>query len=415
MTVSARKPGEPAMDIRERLGVTPVINLTGTLTTLGGINARPEAIAAAAEILACGVDIVELQAAASRIIADVTGAEAGLVSACSSAGICMAIAGAMTGDRLPAIARLPDTQGLKNQVVIQTGHLVDYGHPVEQDIRLTGAKAVTVGSVNGASPGQLAAALGPETAAALYVVSHHCAPDGQIPFPDFLRVCHEHDVPVIVDLAAEYDIHGYLAAGADVTIHSAHQFLRGATAGIVAGRKALVRAAFLQSYGIARPMKVGKEGVAAALVALQLYGAEDRETARASLRESLLQLRAGLTETRGVSAEIDPDPTANPFDRLRISVAPEAGFEAIDVVRALEAGTPSIRVRAHQIDQGSFVVDLRSMRDGELAIVIDGLNAAMVGAARSRAEGRHLTVQQWQTERGAALRRWPDISSESDA
>ncbi len=87
MTAAART------DIRERLGATPVINLTGTLTTLGGINARPEAIAAAAEIMACGVDIVELQAAASRLIAAVTGAEAGFVSACSSAGICMATTG----------------------------------------------------------------------------------------------------------------------------------------------------------------------------------------------------------------------------------------------------------------------------------------------------------------------------------
>lgn len=407
MTAAART------DIRERLGATPVINLTGTLTTLGGINARPEAIAAAAEIMACGVDIIELQAAASRIIAAVAGAEAGFVSACSSAGICMAIAGAMTGDRLAAIGQLPDTQGLKNQVVILAGHLVDYGHPIEQDIRLTGAQAVVVGSVNHASSVQLAAALGPETAAALYVVSHHCAPGGQIAFSDFVRICHERGVPVIVDLAAEYDIHGYLAAGADITIHSAHKFLGGATAGIVAGRKALVRAAFLQNSGIARPMKVGKEGIAAALVALELYGAQDRERMRASLRDRLLLLRAGLTRPPGVSAELDPDPTGNPFDRLRIAVAPESDFEAVDIVYALEAGTPSIRVRSHQVDQGSFVIDLRSLRDGELPVVIDGLNAAMAKAASSRANGESVTVQQWKAERAAALSRWPDITREA--
>jgi D-glucosaminate-6-phosphate ammonia-lyase len=401
------------MDIRERLGVTPVINLTGTLTTLGGINARPEAIAAAAEILACGVDIVELQAAASRIIADVTGAEAGLVSACSSAGICMAIAGAMTGDRVAAIGRLPDTHGLKNQVVIQTGHLVDYGHPVEQDIRLTGAQVVTIGSVNHASAAQLEHALGPDTAAALYIVSHHCAPDGQIPFDVFVRVCHQHGVPVIVDLAAEYDITGYIAAGADITIHSAHKFLGGATAGIVAGTKALVRAAYLQNSGIARPMKVGKEGIAAAIVALQLYQTEDRSKAREALRATLLQLRDALAGVDGLSAEIDPDPTGNPFDRLRLSVAPDAGFTAVDIVSALEAGTPSIRMRTHQIEHGSFVIDFRSLRDGELPVVIDRLNAAIAESTRAKASGGGISVQQWKAGHGARASRWPDAPAEA--
>ena len=162
-----------------------MINLTGTLTTLGGISARPEAIEAAAAIIGKGVDIVEFQACASRVIAQTTGAEAGFVSACSSAGICMAIAGAMTGDRPASIQQLPDTAGMKNEIVIQTGHLVDYGHPITQDIRLTGARAVAIGSVNSATQAQLAAAICPSTAAALYVVSHHCAPDGTNSFRRF--------------------------------------------------------------------------------------------------------------------------------------------------------------------------------------------------------------------------------------
>ena len=91
MTVAGKPPQGGSIDVRVRLGVEPVINLTGTLTTLGGASARPEAIAAAAEIMGKGVDIVELQARASRAIAGVTGAEAGFVSACSAAGICMAV------------------------------------------------------------------------------------------------------------------------------------------------------------------------------------------------------------------------------------------------------------------------------------------------------------------------------------
>lgn len=396
-------------DIRVSLGATPVINLTGTLTTLGGISARPEAIAAAAAIMGKGVDIVELQAAASRAIAEVTGAEAGFVSACSSAGICMALAGAVTGDSIAAIEQLPDTAGLKNEVVIQTGHLVNYGHPITQDIRLVGARAVAFGAVNAASQGQLAGAIGPNTAAALYVVSHHCAPDGQIPFADFARVCRQRGVPVIVDLAAEYDLTGYHRAGADITIHSAHKFVGGATAGIVSGRKALVRAAFLQNYGIGRPMKVGKEGIAAAIVALRTFAGEDRAALRAALRQPLLRWREAVADIAGIRADIDPDPTDNPFDRLRINVLPDAGFAAVDVVHALETGTPSIRVRTHQLEHGSFVMDPRSLGEGERDVVSERLRAAIGEARTNRGEG----VQAWKVARANAIRHWPDTQNEA--
>jgi D-glucosaminate-6-phosphate ammonia-lyase len=397
------------LDIRAGLGATAVINLTGTLTTLGGISARPEAIDAAAAIMGKGVDIVELQTCASRAIADVTGAEAGFVSACSSAGICMAVAGAMTGDCMTAIEQLPDTAGMKSEVVIQTGHLVDYGHPITQDIRLVGARVVALGAVNSASQAQLAGAIGPNTAAALFVVSHHCSQEGQIPFADFARVCREHGVPVIVDLAAEYDLTGYHKAGADITIHSAHKFVGGATAGIVSGRKAMVRAAFLQNYGIGRPMKVGKEGIAAAIVALRAFAAEDRGAVRAALRGPLLYWREAVADIEGIRAELDSDPTGNPFDRLRVTILPDAEFMAVDVVHALETGSPSIRVRTHQLEHGSFVMDPRSLGEGERDVVAERLRAAIGEARRNRGEG----VQAWKVQRANALRLWPDMQTEA--
>lgn len=402
-------------DIRERFGARAVINLTGTLTALGGISARPEAIEAAAEMMARGVDIIELQAGASGVIAAATGAEAGFVSACTSAGICMAIAGAMTGDALASIERLPDTTGLRNEVVIQTGHLVNYGHPVEQDVRQTGARVVAFGAVNAAHAHQLEGAIGAATAAGLYVVSHHCAPDGQLGFAEFVRVCHAHGVPVIVDLAAEYALHDYLRAGADITIHSAHKFLGGATAGIVCGRKALVRAAFLQNFGIARPMKVGKEGIAAALVALECFMAEDRAAVRAAAREQLDYWRERLAGYAGIDARIDPDPTDNPFDRLRLSVdAARAGLSAVDLVVALETGEPPIRVRTHQLEHGSFVMDPRSLGPGELERVADRLCAILDAAAGGATGAAPAAIERWRGARVTALRHWPDAAPSPD-
>src|SRR6185503_14884046 len=117
-------------------------------------------------------------------------------------------------------------------------------------------------------PFHVAAALSPRTAAGLYVVSHHTAQSGQIGLRRFVATCHAAGVPVIVDMAAEYDLTGAFALGADLAIWSAHKVLGGPTAGIVAGRRDLVRAAWLQNRGIGRAMKVGKEGIAGAVAAL---------------------------------------------------------------------------------------------------------------------------------------------------
>ena len=395
-------------DIRRALGVRPVINLTGTLTTMGGISAGAEASAAAAEMLRHGVDIVELQARASQIISEVTGAEAGFIAACSSAGLCMAVAAMMTRDNRARIERLPDTSGLRDQVIVQTGHLVNYGHPIEQDVQLTGATVVRIGETNAAKPYQLENAIGPQTAAGLYVVSHHCTAYGQIGFRDFVRLCHAQSIPVIVDLAAEYDLQGYLQNGADITVHSCHKFLAGPTAGIVCGRKDLVRAAFLQFYGIGRPMKVGKEGIAGALAALQSWTKRDHHAAREKDHERLEYWRTRLAGRSGITASIDPDPTANPFDRLKVTVdADAAGITALEVVWRLEGGEPPIIVRSHQLEHDYFIMDPRSLADDELDIVAQRL-LQILDHRDDTSEQPPADLATWRSEKSRRLQHWPD-------
>ena len=112
----------------------------------------------------------------------------------------------MTGSDLERIARLPDATGMKDGVAIQRGHLIDYGAPIEQAIRLAGARVVPVGETKRAEPQQLEAALDDTIAAALYVVSHHTEQSGQVPLGEFVGVCRRRNVPVIVDAASEYDL-----------------------------------------------------------------------------------------------------------------------------------------------------------------------------------------------------------------
>ncbi|TBW41310.1 aminotransferase class V-fold PLP-dependent enzyme [Siculibacillus lacustris] len=373
-------------DIRNRLGLRPVINVSGTMTSLGASIVGPDAIAAMTGILPQFVEMGDLHRLASRAIAAATGAEAGFVTASCAAGITLAIAATMTGSDLAAIEQLPDTTGLKTEVVMLTGHMVDYGAPIDQSVRLAGAELVLVGQSTSSHAYQLAGAIGENTAAALYVVSHHVAHYGMIPLATFIEVAHAKGVPVIVDGASEYDLRGFLAAGADIAIYSAHKFLGGPTAGLVAGSKALVRATYLQNRGIGRGMKTGKESILGAVAALEAWGRRDHAAVRRRERAALDHWLGVLDGRPGVTATIDPDPTGNPLDRLKLRIDPaEARISAWDLVDALAAGDPPLIVRDHEVEHGFFHLDPCNLHEGEEFLVGDRL-AAELDAAQRRNE-----------------------------
>jgi D-glucosaminate-6-phosphate ammonia-lyase len=281
MSVERHAAAPPARDIRSRLGVRPVINVSGTMTALGASIVVPEAVEAVAAILSEFVEIGDLQRRVSTAIARLCATEAGFVTASASAGITLSVAGAMTGADLAAIERLPDAAGLKHEVIIQLGHMVGYGAPIEQAVRLAGARVVPVGQATDVRPYQLAGALGQRTAAVLFVVAHHTVQHGQLSLEEVVEIAHPQGVPVIVDAASEYDLRGFLRRGADVVVYSGHKFLGGPTAGIVAGQRDLVRAAYLQNHGIGRGMKVGKEGMAGTIAALEAWENRDHAAVRA--------------------------------------------------------------------------------------------------------------------------------------
>lgn len=395
-------------DFYRRAGLRPIVNASGTMTSLGASIVVPEAREAVAEILPLFVEVNDLQRTASAAIARACGAEAGCVTASAAAGITLAIAGCMTGADLGAIERLPDSRGLKREVAIQAGHLCHYGAPIEQSVRLAGAMVVPVGQSTYAVDQQLEAALGPETCAALYVVSHHVVRYGLIPLERFAAIARRRKVPVVVDAASEYDLRGFIRKGADVVVYSAHKFLGGPTAGIVAGRKDLVRAAFLQNAGIGRGMKVGKEGIWGAVAALEAWGRRDHEVVRRRERAALELWQKGLAGRPGVRAAIVPDPTDNPLERLEVSVDPEiARITAWDLADALAGGHPPVIVRDHEIEHGHFFLDPCNLHSGQEEIVLERLREELERAARSRPR-RGTSAAERRARQVASLLRWPD-------
>lgn len=370
-------------DIRARLGVRPVINASGTMTALGASICVPEAVRAVAAILPQFVEIDDLQQRAGTVIARLTGAEAGTVTASASAGITVAVAACMTGDDRAHIEQLPDTAGLQSEVVIQSGHMVNYGAPIDQAIRLAGATVVPVGQATDARAYQLAGKLNEQTAAGVFVVSHHTVDYGQIPLAAFADICHQRHVPVIVDAASEYDLRTFLSQGADIVVYSAHKFLGGPTAGIIAGRADLVDAAYRQNFGIGRGMKVGKEGIVGAMAALEAWENRDHEAIRERERGYLDLWSKSFAGLPGVRPEIRPDPTGNPLDRLHLHLDPAvAGMSAHDLARQLGEGDPPIIVRDHEIEHGSFVLDPCNLHDGEAEVVARRIAGALEAVGR---------------------------------
>ncbi|MGH6916569.1 MAG: aminotransferase class V-fold PLP-dependent enzyme, partial [Geminicoccaceae bacterium] len=209
------------------------------------------------------------------------------------------------------------------------------------------------------------------------------------------------------DAASEYDLTGFLARGADIAIYSGHKFLGGPTTGIIAGRKDLVRAAYLQNFGIGRGMKVGKESVLGAIAALEAWERRDHGAIRAREQSFLELWRERFSDLPGIRAEILPDPTGNPLDRLRLHVDPSAaGITAWELAAALAAGDPPVIVRDHHAERGFFEMDPCNLHEGEANVVaerlVDELQRARAGGGSARS---HDEIKAARLQR---LLAWPD-------
>lgn len=380
------------MSTLDRFGVRRVYNALGTSTIVGANIAPPEVIEAAAEALAGNFEIDELQRAACRAIAGATGAEAGCVTSSASSGLAITCAAAMTGADLGRIVRLPDTEGLRDEIILQTGHDINFGGRVSQMVRITGARVVSIGSANHADAFHLRGAIGSRTAAVLYVVNGDIHPAASfISLEDAIAIAHAQAVPLIVDAAAEPDVRPFLRAGADVVITSGQKSMGAPTSGLICGRKDLIRACYLQNWGIGRAMKVGKEGIAGLIAAVDRWYARDPRADAARYQE----LAAVLCEHISVCA------TAAPH-RVAYDVRP-SGLTAQQFANALREGDPPVWVNDATADD-RIVIDLRALDAGGAKTVARRIAALVAEPVPPRDDVPYHDLY-WSEEK---LLRWPD-------
>jgi L-seryl-tRNA(Ser) seleniumtransferase/D-glucosaminate-6-phosphate ammonia-lyase len=214
-------------------------------------------------------------------------------------------------------------------------------------------------------------------ACAMFVVTHHCVQVNGLPLDGWLEICHAGGVPVVVDAAAEEDLHRYLDAGADLVAYSGGKAFAGPTSGILLGRADLVAAAEAQFAGVARPMKVGKEDILGLVAALRGYLCRDGGAERQRQAEVIAAIRAQAGELPGIELRSVPDEAGRPIERLGLATTPE---RARALAAALAEGSPSIRTRTHHLAEGVLLIDPRALTLAEAELIGRRL-AELAGAA----------------------------------
>jgi L-seryl-tRNA(Ser) seleniumtransferase len=369
------------MDIYEEIGVTRVVNASGSMTYLGGSLMAPEVVDAMARAARSFVRMRELMSWAGRSIAEVTGAEAGLVTTGAAGGMLLATAACLTGMDRGRMQRLPDTEGMKNEVVVQCLHRISFDHAV----RAAGARLVVAGSAVETHPWELEAAICERTTALLHVILD---PQPTVGLEEAVRIAHARGVPVILDAAAELpplaNLRRFVEMGVDLVIFGGGKDLRGPNdTGILCGRQDLVAAAALQAFpnqGIGRPLKVSKEQIVGLVFALRRYVETDFAAEQQRWDAMAGRMSAGLQGISGVQAEValarsGPRPLCIP--RVQVQVDEKAlGRTIAQVLENLNQGRPAVEVYAEP-EYGTIWLNPQHLAGGEDGLVATRLREAL--------------------------------------
>ena len=369
------------MSVFKRLGLKQVINASGKMTALGGSAVSEEVAQTLKEASQDYVNIDEIMELTGKVIAEVTGAEDGCPTTGAAAGIAISIAAVIAGKNLAHIEKIPDTDGLKNQVIIQKGQQIHFGASIAQMISLGGGKVVEVGQANKVEAEHIEGAINEHTAALMYIKSHHAIQKGMQSIEKMVEIAKRYQIPFIIDAAAEEDFKKYIAMGADIVIYSGGKALEGPTSGFICGKQELMEACRKQYKGIGRPMKIGKEGMAGLMVALKQYADTDVDVEGQLSR--MKKLCEDLNGVPGLTCNIKQDEAGREIYRANIKVDSEiAGMAAEDLLCILESGDPAIFLRDHYVNVGILSVDPRPLLKGQEVVIAETIKQILAKGVR---------------------------------
>ena len=356
----------------ESIGLRPLINAKGTYTIISGSVVLPQVRQAMYEASQRYVHLEELMEAVGARIAELMECEWGLVTNGCAAALCQITAACVAGTDPEKMARLPDTRGMKNEVIVQKSHRHTYDHAV----RMVGVDLIEVVTL-----ADLESAISDRTA--MLLVFGDAAERGEISVHDMAEIGHAHGIPPFVDAAAERpDVpNWYLEQGVDAVGYSGGKCLRGPqAAGLVLGRRELLQAAFINGaphHALGRPMKVGKEEIMGLLAAVEQWVVRDHQAEWKAWEERLQKIVDVVGHYTTVQTSIRPPGRSNVAPVLSVEWDPEKlGISGGEVGRKLSEGTP--RVEVFNGARG-FSIMPYMMQEGDAEVVADRLGEIFSG------------------------------------
>jgi len=290
----------PAASVYTPLGVRPLINARGTVTVVGATRTLPEVKRAMEAAAREYVQIDELMEGVARRLAQLTGAEWGLVTSGASAALTAATAACIAGGDPDKMAQLPDLRGLKDEVIAPRYSRSAYDHA----IKAVGARIIEVETRD-----QLVDAFGPRTAMVM-VLAGRGSEEGPLSLREISALAKPRGIPVLVDAAADALVVPipYLEQGADLVAYSGGKCLRGPQcAGLLLGAQSLVEAARVNTaphHGLGRGLKVGREEIMGMLAAVEAWMTRDHAAEMRTWRSWLEAIASRLGAIPGVTTEV---------------------------------------------------------------------------------------------------------------
>lgn len=313
----ARGPLQTGPQIYQSIGVEPVINCRGTFTIIGASIELPEVRAAMDAAAQHYVQLDELADAVGHRLAELTGAEWGMVSAGCAAGLKHVTAACVAGGNPEILLRIPDLRGIeKCEVVVPRSSRSAYDHA----IRNIGVKMIMVDTAD-----EMERALSRRTAM-IYLMAGGASMSGPLSLENVARMAKPHNIPILVDAAAEVltipNVH--LAKGATVVAYSGGKAICGPQcAGLLLGRKDILMSAWQASsphHGPGRDNKVGREETMGMLAAVEAWVKRDHQAEWNKWLGYLDTISRRVTQVPGVTAEVrEPAGLSNRSPSLIIS------------------------------------------------------------------------------------------------
>ena len=354
----------------QSLGVRPLINAYATMTKFGGSLMPPEVLAAMNEGASAFVDLQLLQRRVGERIAELTDNEAAYITSGAAAGIVLAAAAAVLNKHPDALKRFPDLAAFNHEAIIFRSQRNPYDYAIQQ----TGLKYREIE----AEAAALRAAISERTACIFWFHGALVRAD-DIPLSELIAIAAEHDIPVIVDAAAQLppveNLWRFTQMGAALALFSGGKDLRGPqSSGLMLGRRDFIesiRPISNPNHGLGRPLKVGKEEMMGALAAVERYLKLDHNARERYCEETVRMFCAALNPLPGVRAErAFPNEAGQPLPRCRVTIdSAVLGKSADDIVADFLAHEPAIAVAPDS--DASFYLNPMTLEPGEELIVRD--------------------------------------------